>query len=176
LFAESLDCPVRAFVRYQRKLNCKTTALFQRPKQAKPSGDREPWYDAVAVGENTLGSMMSRISKLVGLCRVYHNHCLRSTVVGILDDEGIKAKHITSVTHHENELSLSSYMGNTSEEKRKEMSHVISKSLNLGGDQPQPLQPLQTAVAVTTPQVKMLTYRIDDFIMIIIMCCNILHW
>ena len=68
------------------KLNKDNNNLFQTPKSSVPQSG--PWYKKSSVGKNTLGDMMSTISKKAGLSRIYTNHCVRATCIGILDKAG----------------------------------------------------------------------------------------
>lgn len=86
------NCPVKSFVKYQRHLNPKCHALFQRPKKIIPGARGEPWYDAAPLGPNTLGSMMQTLSKAAGLSRIYTDHSLRATTVHILDENDVPSK------------------------------------------------------------------------------------
>ena len=51
------NCPVKLFEKYVLLLNPKIPNLFQRAKQETPSAGF-PWYDAIPVGKNKLGSLM----------------------------------------------------------------------------------------------------------------------
>ena len=111
------DCPVMSYKQYMTVLNPKIDAFFQRPKSARPL--QGPWFDAMPVGFNQLGKMMKRISIEAGLSMVYTNHCLRATSVTILDNCGIEARHIMSVSGHRSEKSIRSYSRTGAGMKRK---------------------------------------------------------
>ena len=61
-------CPVLSFKKYMCLLNEKQSAFFQ-----KPSKDRKG-FTMMCIGKNTLGSMMSEISKAAELSKIYTNH------------------------------------------------------------------------------------------------------
>jgi hypothetical protein len=94
-------CPVRTFYRYKCKLNKNSVFLFQRPK-SNTVGDC--WYDSVPVGHNTLGNMMTTISKDCQLSKIYTNHSLRATTVYLLDVARFPNRHM-SATGHKAEIS-----------------------------------------------------------------------
>ena len=117
-------CPVNAFKLYLSVLNPRCESLFQRPKTNAP--DSGPWYDAQAVGVNTLGSMMKNISIDAQLSNIYTNHCIRATSVTILDRCGFEARHIMSVNGHRSKSSIRSY-SRTDSDMKKNMSRELSK-------------------------------------------------
>ena len=62
--------------------------LWQRPKASfkhHACEDDPIWYENAAVGHNSLGEMMTNMSKLARLSRIYTNNCIRGTYVAILD-------------------------------------------------------------------------------------------
>ena len=125
------DCPVASYKKYCEKLNKDNNNLFQTPKQSMPQSG--PWYKKSSVGKNTLGDMMSTISKKAGLSRIYTNHCVRATCIGILDKAGFANREICQVSGHNNESSLSSYTGRVCNNTKMAMSDTISHAL--GGHQ-----------------------------------------
>ena len=87
--------------------------------------DDGPWYDAMVVGAKYLASMMKNISIDAELSFVYTNHSLRATSVTVLDNSGVEARHIMSVSGHRSENSSRSYSRTDVEMKRK-ISAVLS--------------------------------------------------
>lgn len=104
------------------KVFCKDNLLFQVQRNDK-------WYDSIALGHNTLGSMTSNLSEKAGLSRRYTNHSLRATTVTILDAANIPGRHIMSVTGHKSESSLKTYSGMTDESTKMTMSSETSKKI-----------------------------------------------
>ncbi|XP_067041361.1 uncharacterized protein [Acropora muricata] len=81
-------CPVSSFLKYLSKLNPMNLYLWQRPKASfkhHACEDDPVWYENAAVGHNSLGEMMTNMSKLARLSRIYTNNCIRGTYVAILD-------------------------------------------------------------------------------------------
>ncbi|XP_066925857.1 uncharacterized protein [Clytia hemisphaerica] len=74
------NCPVEAFKLYKSNLNDKLDVFFQKPKRSNPIGD--------------------------GPC--YTNHCIRATSISMLDDVGMEARHIMTVSGHKSESSIRS--------------------------------------------------------------------
>lgn len=81
-------CPVASFLKYLSKLNPMNLYLWQRPKASfkhHACEDDPIWYENAAVGHNSLGEMMTNMSKLARLSRIYTNNCIRGTYVAVLD-------------------------------------------------------------------------------------------
>ena len=78
------------------KLNPKCDAFFQRPRK-EPSCARD-WYDNQVVGMNSLKQMMKVISQEANLGLVYTKPSIRATSVTILDQAGLEACDIMTVS------------------------------------------------------------------------------
>ena len=141
------DCPVASYKKYQDKLNKDNDKLFQTPKTSVPQSG--PWYKKSSVGKNTLGAMMSSISKKAELSRIYTNHCVRATCIGILDKAGFADRDICQVSGHNNESSLSSYTGRVCNNTKMAMSDSISRAL--GGHQ-EVTRPAPAATVTMPPE------------------------
>ena len=109
---------------YVSKLHHKGKAFFLRPKVVAPANG--PWYDNMVLGVKSLEKMMKKISLDAKLSYSYTNHSIRSTCITILDQAGVEARHIMSVSGHKSESSLRTY-SRTSNEKRKQMSALLSE-------------------------------------------------
>jgi len=117
-------CPVASLEKYLSKLNPNSECFWQRPKrQVKDGGSF--WYDSIAVGHNTLGNFMKTISTKAELSQIYTNHCIRATCITALDNKGMEARHIMSISGHKSETSIKSYSRNVSEKKKHEMCAVL---------------------------------------------------
>ncbi|XP_061169503.1 uncharacterized protein LOC133178844 [Saccostrea echinata] len=127
-------CPVASFKKYLDKLHLKLDALWQRPLDSYLESNRV-WYCRAAIGKNTLGTMMSAISKLGNLSNMYTNHSIRATAVTALDDAGIEARHIMRASGHKSEASIRSYACRLSDPKKREMSDCLSGVLGSRDDQ-----------------------------------------
>ena len=90
--------------------------------------DNQPWFDAIPIGEHTLGAMMTEISVAADLSQRYTNHSLRATSVTLLEDAGTEGRHIVKVTQHKSVNSLKTY-GRLSDRKRKQMSNILNDGL-----------------------------------------------
>jgi hypothetical protein len=120
---------VKAFELYLAKLNPKLSCLWQKPKAKEHFKETdEVWYCNVPVGKNTLGTLMSRISKELELSQTYTNHCIRTTAVSLLDECNFEARHIMRVSGHKSESSILSYSRRLSEVKQKQISHSLSSA------------------------------------------------
>ncbi|XP_069138812.1 uncharacterized protein KIAA1958-like [Argopecten irradians] len=129
-------CPVKTFMKYKQHLNSKCDRLFQRPSKKE---NALSWYDNMALGHNTIGSMMKNISTKAGLSRTYSNHSLRATLVHLLDSKGnFASRHIMTVTGHRAESSLKSYTGYTEPSMKRKMSDAISSTLRVETESKKP--------------------------------------
>lgn len=113
--------------------------LAQRPKRNSNDSDAV-WYDNSSVGHNTLGNVMKTISMKAELSTLYTNNCIRATCITSLDQRGIEARHILSVSEHKSETSIKSYSRCVSETKKQEifdvLSSVVYPSPKLGPEDP----------------------------------------
>lgn len=77
------------------------------------------WYtNEKCVGKNTLDTLMSTLSKTVGLSKRYTNHCLRVTAITVLKESGASNEEIASFSGHKNPGSVQRYC-----HKRRDESH-----------------------------------------------------
>ena len=76
-------CPVMSFQNYVRRLHPSNERLWQKPLDSI-SENSPVWYCNSGVGEKTLSSFMSRLSKSCGLAHIYTNHSIRATGATIL--------------------------------------------------------------------------------------------
>ena len=70
--------------------------------------------------------MMKNISVDAKLSIIYTNHCIRATSVSVLDECGIEARHIMSVSGHRSESSIRSYARTSIGIKRKMSENLTS--------------------------------------------------
>ena len=129
LFTGNPRCPVASLEKYLTKLNPSSECFWQRPKHRFKDTD-SVWYDNMAVGHNTLGNFMKTISGKAELSQTYTNHCIRATCITALDQKGVEARHIMSISGHKSENSFKSYSRNVSEDKRHEMCSVLQNVVN----------------------------------------------
>ena len=91
--------------------------------------ENEKWYCRVAIGKNALNKFMVNLSTSARLSRANTNHCIRATCVPALDEAGVEARHIMTITGHKNEASIRSYSCTLSDEKKRDISTTISDTL-----------------------------------------------
>jgi site-specific recombinase XerD len=99
------------------KLHPYNSNLWQRPKKAE-NVPEALWYDSVAVGKNTLGNIMQKLSEEAKLSKPYTNHCIRATCITNLDDNDIETRHIMGLSGHKSESAIRSYTKRLSEKKK----------------------------------------------------------
>ena len=121
-------CPVSNYKLYIGKLNAACSALWQRPYDTY-NPDDDTWYCNAPIGAHGLSDMMTDISKLSGLSRIYSNHSIRATCITLLDDSGIEARHIMRVSGHRNEVSIRSYASRLDDKKKRQISDCISDAI-----------------------------------------------
>ena len=126
-FSGTLECPVRSFVKYLKRLNPKCAKLFQKPRKTPKDGI---YFDNVPLGHNRIGSLMPEISRMADLSQVYTNHSIRATTFHVLDTAQIPSRHIMTVTGHKSESSLKTYSGNTDNSTKRLMSEAINVKPN----------------------------------------------
>ncbi|CAC5410634.1 KCTD1_15 [Mytilus coruscus] len=123
-------CPVKSLEKYMSHLHIELDCFWQRPRQSdklKPGDDI--WYEKIPVGRNTLGNKMKDMSEQFGLSKKYTNHCLRTTAITLLDQDGFEAREIMAVSGHRSENSIRSY-SRTDEGKKRKMSSCISDAIS----------------------------------------------
>ena len=120
------NCPVLSFKKYIDKLNTIDT-FFQRPREHP--NDTRPWFDNQVLGIRQLEKMMKRIGLDAGLSLTYTNHCIRSTCVSTLDEQGFEARHIMSVSGHRSESSIRAFSRTKIGTKRKMATSLAAPTL-----------------------------------------------
>lgn len=114
------DCPVAAFQLYLSKLHPENPCFWQRPKKVENMTENL-WYDNMAVGKNTLGKIMAKVSEEAKLSKRYTNHCIRATCITNLDENGIETRHIMEISGNKSESSVRSYTKRLGENKQKKL-------------------------------------------------------
>jgi len=145
---ENPYCPVKTFELYLPKLNSAFSYLWQRLQATENfSHSDEVWYCNVPLVKNMLGTFMSSMSKELKLSQKYTNHCIRVTVVSLLDECNFEARHIMHVSRHKSESSICSYSRCLSEVNQKEISLALSSACSVEN-----LQSTSTAIVAMHEQ------------------------
>lgn len=118
-------CPVKTYDLYTSRLDPRSNRLFQVPKEGVSWND-EMWYLAQPVGKTKVQNLMPTLYRNAGLSKRYTNHCVRSTVLGILDRGKFGARKIMQWSGHKSENSIKSYAHTTSNEEKKEMAEYLN--------------------------------------------------
>ena len=111
---------------YLQKVNPKCTAFFQYPKKNNMALDAV-WYEARALGINSLAKMMKTISEEARLSKIYTNHCVRATAITLWSNAGISNRHIMAISGHCSAQSLASYNSRPSTSQFHNCSQVLSR-------------------------------------------------
>lgn len=121
-------CPVETFLWYMSKLNPNLDDLWQRPKKIIKN-PYKPWYDNAVQGRDPLNDTMKNLSKNAGLSQIYTNHCIRATVMEILDEDLHEARHIMAHSGHKSESSIKQYARRCPPAKRRAIAKSLAKRM-----------------------------------------------
>ena len=120
------DCPVVSLKLYLSKLHPGNDTFYQKPRiKGWHISDTSTWYENKAMGKNTLGSMMQKMSEAANLSRTYTNHCIRATAATVLSAAGVDSRNICAITGHKNESSLKSYIQGPSLKQRDTFCRIL---------------------------------------------------
>ena len=128
IFVYFQEIQIATIQKYLNKLNPENENFWQRPKRVF-NREMLVWYDNCAVGKNTLNNFMAELSKDAGLSAKYTNHCIRATCITALDQKGVEARHIMSISGHKSENSIRSYSERLSESKKRQISDILSENV-----------------------------------------------
>ena len=76
---------------------------------------------------------MAKISQVCNLSKLYTNHCIRSTCITALDDNGIETRHIMGLSGHKSESAVRAYSKRLSEKKTRKISDILSATVQQTG-------------------------------------------
>ena len=100
------NCPVKTMRLYLSKIPTGCKSLFPKPKK---DASKECVLSETVCLQTLLGTMMTQISNDAGLSKKYASHCIRSTVVTNLRDDGFERNEVCAITGHKNEKSIERY-------------------------------------------------------------------
>ena len=135
-------CPVSILKRYLSKLPEKTkdNTLF-------PSLKKDGTFSEMTVlGKETLGNLMSNLSKKVNLSQKYTNHCVRVTGINLMYESGMCETEIAAITGHKDTRSIQRYF-------RKNEKNAIRASNVLAG-QNEPKSVVGKKIKITSNESK----------------------
>ena len=112
--------------------------FYLRPKSSVPASDSEPWYECVAVGKNSLATMVKRMCLDAGI-EEKSNHSLRATGATSMFQANVSERVIQKVTGHRSLQALRCYERVSADQHRE-----VSKLL-------MPAQPTAAAVGHAQP-------------------------
>ena len=82
--------------------------FFLRPKQKPPSDTAEPWYEKVAIGNNTLSTMVKDMCAEAGI-KGKTNHSMRASGATAMFQQNVRERVIQKVTGHHSLDALRAY-------------------------------------------------------------------
>lgn len=121
-------CPVKTYDLYVSRLDPRQPRLWQTPKAAI-SWSEEIWYTTIPLGKTKIQDLRPTLYINAGLSKRYTNHCIRSTVVGLLDRGKFGTRKIMRWVGHKSENSIRSYAHTTSSAEKKEMADYLSSAV-----------------------------------------------
>lgn len=77
---------------------------------------------------------MAKISQVCNLSKRYTNHCIRSTCITALYDNGIETRHIMGLSGHKSESAVRAYSKRLSEKKTRQISDILSATVQETGN------------------------------------------
>ena len=83
--------------------------LYLRPKASTPKYPKEPWYNRMPVGKNTLASYVKTMCQKAGIQGSKTNHSLRASGATSLFTAGVPEKIIQKTTGHKSLSALRDY-------------------------------------------------------------------
>lgn len=138
------------FPLYVSKLNKNFKWFWQHPKRATSLHYTDDiWYNKVRVGHQPLENFMSKLSKEAQLSKRYTNHSIRSSVIGILEDE-YEGRHVIGLSRHKNENTIKQYARRLSAKKKREMSATLTDTIQPKRQAKSPDRKFQFKASTTT--------------------------
>lgn len=92
------NCPVSTFLKYVSKLDPHYPRFFCHQKLNIDPAYHTVWYTKQPMGEKKMAEIMKSISTDASLNKIYTNHCLRSTLLYLMDEGGLDAKDVSRLT------------------------------------------------------------------------------
>jgi hypothetical protein len=89
------------------------------------------WYSAVPCKQYQFSKFMPDVSRNGECSRRYTAHCLRSTAIQGLNDQGFELRHIMFMSGHRNEASVRSYNRECSNDQKHRVSTAIARIARL---------------------------------------------
>lgn len=120
---EDPRCPVKSLKEYLTALpeTTKEDVLF-------PLVTKGGKFSSQCVsGKDSLGNLLKRLSKKLGLSKMYVNHCVRVTGINVLHERGMGNEAIAAVTGHKSSVSVQRYI-RTSESHLRSASDALASS------------------------------------------------
>lgn len=123
------NCPVQTLKTFLQHIDPQATFLFNHCSKAALSSPQttDIWYLAKHCKPYQFSKFMPDISRNAGCSRKYTAHCLRSTAIQALNDEGFEIRHIMYMSGHRNEASVRSYNRDCSTAQKQHLSHALAK-------------------------------------------------
>lgn len=90
------------------EINFEQDIFYLRPKSFVPASDDEPWYECVAIGKNSLTSMLKWICQEAGI-EEKTNHSLRATGTMSVFQANVSEQVVQKTTGHRPLQALQSY-------------------------------------------------------------------
>ena len=140
------QCPVESLRNFLQRTDSQAQSLFNHcSKEALTSPETtDIWYSAKPCKPYQFTKFMPDISRNAGCSRNYTAHCLRSTCIQTLNDEGFEIRHIMYMSGHRNEASVRAYNRDCSTSQKHQLSSALQRVA----------QPTSTATTPHQPKVQ----------------------
>ena len=112
---------------------CACDDLFLKPVEEKHwVRSKKVWYARQRRGVSWFSGLMSTISKLAGLGKIYTNSCMRPTVVTELLAAGLDPRQVMEITKHKSEGMVQHYSRKLERMKESEKAKASALTTSSG--------------------------------------------
>ncbi|KAK3104431.1 hypothetical protein FSP39_001869 [Pinctada imbricata] len=129
MYATGEFCPVASLKTFLNHTDTEATSLFNHINKdaIKSPESTDIWYTTKPVKQYQFSRFMADISRNAKCLINYTAHCLRSTAIQALNDEGFEQRHIMYMSGHRNEASVRSYNRDCSTDQKQNLSLALAK-------------------------------------------------
>ena len=99
----------------------------QCPREEFQAKKDQVWFWNSPIGESTFGNMIKAMSLAASIIPHLTNHCVRATLVTVLSDHNVEARHIKVVAGHKSTTSIESYNARASLQQKENMFNILNR-------------------------------------------------
>lgn len=151
------NCPVALLKLLISKTDPNATQIFNqyRKEAVQYPLTQDVWFTDSGLSKRTFSNFLRDMCKAAGVTKRYTPHCLRTTAIRHLREQGFDRGDITFMSQHKSESSLKSYTMFASTKQKKSLSSTLSSITNRdqthGTHETRALQPLVDVTNHATP-------------------------